>query len=328
MKWLLLCLTILYPSLIRKETYENIDLKKPFAHRFIVQNLASLTLRVYQRDCDFKEVCENTLIFQAPMVVGKDEDEYRSKLGFFKISSWTKFHQDYEGEYRPWNLNPPTSGSNRSLWNKTGPFGWYTAFLEPNAEGQWLHGTIGWGEDGERFIEHIKTNFGSYDRIRSKGCTRVNNQSIAFLRNFVPENSLVLKIYAKEDYSDPLLKKYYKTSRLNYWSYALSKQRQDKGDYVLENFDLPSIEQNPLVYSQVPQKILIKAKEDFVRKQKNYNPYELKRKDFQGKFLVDTGTLQDYKHPSSLNHNFNPIPKYFYESHQVFNPQLADIRKK
>lgn len=316
---------LLIPIQTSFEKLVSIDLKQPFKHRFIVQNLASLTIRVYQRNCEFTESCSNTLIFQAPMVIGKDEEETRSKLGFFKISKWGKFHQDYEGNYLAWNKNPPKPHSSRATWNKTGPFGWYTAFLEPNASEQWLHGTIGWGSDGENFIVHNKTQTGGFDRVRSKGCTRVSNQSIAFLRNFVPEGSLVLKIYALETLSDPSLAQYSTTKFSNSWTYSLSKKRIESDLFPLERFDLPYFEQNTLTYSQYPQVIEVKPKGEGLKNKKNYNPYELKRNDFKGAFLVDSGLLLNYSHPIQLLSNNNRIPKYF--NHNFDTPTTLALGK-
>lgn len=313
MRFCLLFTLLFAPSQLHLVNWTSMDLKANFKHRFVIQNLASLTIRVYQRNCDFNENCANTLIFQAPMVIGKDEDESRSKLGFFKISRWNNFHKDYEGKYLGWNQKPKPVNSSRSDWNKTGPFGWYTAFLEPNAKGQWMHGTIGWGSEGEKFINHNRSPSGNFDRIRSNGCTRVSNQSIAFLRNFVPENSLVLKIYALEDFQDPKLTQYQTTPFYNYWTYSLSKKKMNSAEqYPLEKFNIPFYEQGRLFYSQYPVKFEIKTKEEYLKKIKNYNPYDLSKKDFKGKFLVDSGLLINYEHPRKLEDNGNKIAKYFY----------------
>lgn len=302
-------MVLLFPGVIYQPEYQATDLQS-FQHRFIVQNLASLTLRVYQRNCDFTQSCANTLIYQAPMVIGADEEETRTQVGSYKIVDWIKFYQDIEGKYQPWSNHPAKPHQERRDWH-SGAFGWYTARLEPGADGQWLHGTIGWGADGEKFIKHNQTSSGRWDRVRSHGCTRVSNQSIAFLRNFVPKGSWVFRIYALEDLGDPKLLRYQSTPPQQIWHYALSKGRKDLLKNPLENFLDPVWEQNSLVYSAFPRIIQVQPKGEEVKGYKNYNPYEVKRNDFKGLFLVDEGVVVNYQTPKKIITNGYRFPDFF-----------------
>lgn len=271
---------------------------------FIVQNLATMTLRVYERTC-ILSICNNHLIMESPMVVGKDEEEKRSITGSFKIKAWAKFYQDGEKAHEKWNSKtPPPPGSTRGQWGNQGAFGWYTAILEPSASSQWLHGTVGWGRDLEKFIAPEVTPNGAVIRVKSKGCTRVSNQTIAWLRNFVPAGSQVFKIYAKESLKDPELKKYDQKEII--WIYKFSKGR-DSLDKPLENSPPPFFEEGTYQVDNIPTVVPARDKSEWIKGEINGNPYET---ELSGDFLVDEGMLRNYRKPKKIKQN-NKFPSWF-----------------
>ena len=137
---------------------------------FIVQNIATERTRVYEK-CQEKpetKACingtRNRLVFETEMVVGGDD--LRTDLGVQNISHWEKFYQDNNAHYPSWYdpSYPPTPKGGFLKWSKKsampnkqgqmrGAFGWYAAIMSPSATGQWMHGTIGWGDDKDSFIK-------------------------------------------------------------------------------------------------------------------------------------------------------------------------------
>lgn len=271
---------------------------------FIVQNLATMKIRVYERLC-LLDICSNHMLLEAPMVIGKDEDKTRSITGSFKIKSWAKFYQDGEKLHEKWNSKtPPKVGSSRGQWGHQGAFGWYAAILEPNASSQWLHGTIGWGRDQERFILPEVSPNGAVIRNKSKGCTRVSNQTIAWLRNFVPVGSYVFKIYAKEMIKDSELKKYGKEEKT--WTYKFSKGRDSKIS-PLENSPPPFFEEGSYLIDSIPTIYPSRQKSEWIKGEFNGNPYEV---EIRGEFAIDDGTLFGYVKPKKIK-EVNKFPTWF-----------------
>jgi hypothetical protein len=262
----------------------------PLAKKYIVSNLATLKLRVYQINC---ESCDSELIFETDMVIGKDEDFYRTKLGYYKITRWEQFHEDYQKKYLSWYKNPPSKNSSRKQWKNIGAFGWYAAIIEPSASGQWLHGTIGWAEEGEKFIEGEYSPSGAYIRVKSKGCTRVSNIAVAFLKDHVPVGSYIFRIYAQEKLLNPP-----NSPKTVYWSHQLVHRGKtlDGGSWsrTIEVKDY-----------------IIKNKLDKILGEKSNNPYDLNINNL-GVFYVDKGQIFNYQHPSSLpSDGFKKAPVFF-----------------
>ncbi len=199
---------------------------------FVVQNIATERLRVYKRNT---ETNSHKMILETEIVVG-DEKKSKSILGVFKITEWHKFYRDgarhYPSWYDPSLPMPPGPNSDALDWfdkdymprggDMRGAFGWYTAKIGPNAHYQWTHGTIGYGKQSYEFIEKTKGFWANLvANPRSSGCSRTNNEVIAYLRHILPAGTPIIKIYAKERYSDvsyaDMPEKY------NQWDYILTK---------------------------------------------------------------------------------------------------------
>ncbi|MES2963201.1 MAG: hypothetical protein V4760_04865, partial [Bdellovibrionota bacterium] len=192
---------------------------------FMIQNVATEKSRIYE-NCVSKKSdgsCVHRLILESEMTAGEDTrtKERRTLLGSFRITQWYKFYQDkqdlFPSFYAPGFPKLPDEGASVQTWlskkylpegkgQMRGAFGWYTAHLGPNADEQWTHGTFGWSEDGDKFIR--VTREPKYDHLRSAGCTRIENQAIAFARDVMPKGSKVIRIYAKEGYRDEKLTQY------------------------------------------------------------------------------------------------------------------------
>lgn len=297
---------------------------------FMIQNIATEKLRVYERSCPDNS-CAHKLILETNVVVGEDGHEVkeRTNLGSYRITGWRKFHEDAAQHYPSWydptypEVPKPGRGFNAWLRKKympeidgekegvmRGAFGWYASFVGPNADAQWTHGTIGWGEDKQRFIEKTKrflTNL--ITAPRSAGCVRTDNETIAYLRQILPVGTPVLRVYAIEKLADPNLAKY-KDQTPKYWDYILTKrgvrtdgQKSDRQE-VLQSGILRSevIEEGRYVINSTPE--VIEFTDDvgrFARKlgQKG-NSYGVAGEDMRGVYYVDSGLFHDYAHPQGL----------------------------
>ena len=243
---------------------------RPEYIKYIVANLATMKLRVYQLPC---EKCSAELIFTTDMVVGKDTEIERTKVGYYTIYRWEQFHEDYEKRYLAWNKKPPKPGSARSEWGSIGAFGWYAALLEPNAGGQWLHGTLGWAKDEENFIIPVMNAGGTSIRFKSHGCTRVSNPTISFLKDQVPVGSYVFRIYAKE-----AILKEQPTQEVG-WSHELKYKKKvlDKGTWTRE---------------LKTEALIVQNHKDKIKYARPNNPYKINIESL-GTFIVDKGQIKD-----------------------------------
>lgn len=240
------------------EDFRDID-----ADIYMVQNIATEKLRVYQRVCKDNS-CPPKIILETDFVAGmkKGDPDFtkNTRVGNFRIVEWHKFYQDRNGGHYPSWFDPsspavPDPEESWSKWFKKdvmpweschtdekgkshcsakgmmrGAFGWYTALVEPNANDQWTHGTIGWGDSS---VENIKRAKGedilgklasTFTSLRSSGCSRVSNKTIAFLRHLLPVGTPVIKIYALEKYQDEAsMKQTYEKDKKYTWEYALTK---------------------------------------------------------------------------------------------------------
>ncbi len=290
--------------------------QQPKANRlFVVTNIATEKIRVYER-CLPTDGCVNRMIFETDIVNGEDKDGTRTNVGFFQVQYWVKFYEVYRSGqktypawYKPGYPDVPPPG-NRTAWfdkqympngegDMRGAFGWYTAFVGPNADGQWTHGTGGWGKDKKDLILFKESFWGKlvnlFTSIRSHGCTRVDNESISYLRTLVPVGTPLIKIYAREAYRDPSRAMYPKNS--GRWEYIMTKNgHQQKDNHQLADRELvlrqgtPQsewIEQGVLEIDQTPDV----AAGDL---------YRLGNSSFQGHFVVDEGTVVNYRHPSQI----------------------------
>ncbi len=247
------------PGLSEYEDNKNFD-----ADVYMVQNIATEKLRVYQRVCkDFS--CPPKMIFETDFAAGYKKGDptfkYNTHVGSYRIFEWEKFYQDrgtgghYPSWYDPTYPAPPSDDDSWSKWfdkdvmpweycttedgeqvcshkgMMRGAFGWYTALVEPHyGTGQWTHGTIGWAKSsqenlarakGEDFLGKIANIVTS---LRSSGCSRVSNPSVAFLRHLLPPGTPVIKIYALEEYQDQAsMERNYNVGSTSVWDFILTK---------------------------------------------------------------------------------------------------------
>ena len=287
---------------------------------FVVQNIATETLRVYE-NCAWKgdaaKACKHRLILQTPMVVGENVIAKRTRLGSFRITKWFKFYQDAQDDfpsfYREESPALPGPGSDLQTWvsrtllpdgkgSVRGAFGWYTAYVGPDAEEQWMHGSWGWGADGTHFIDDLyRAPFDAQNLVASHGCTRVENQAIALMREFLVPGTKVVRIYAREALGGAAAPA---SKRLGKWSWELTRLNSDEapragkdeveaqklspndildsGTYVLDTHAVP-----------VPLRATANPHE-------SGNVYQIKPAAFKGVFFVDEGRVSSYEHPRGL----------------------------
>ncbi|HVK62815.1 MAG TPA: L,D-transpeptidase [Bdellovibrionales bacterium] len=312
---------------------------------FMVQNIATEKVRVYRR-CTAPEAngdCPHTLVLETDMSAGEDtpDKSRRTILGSFKITAWFKFYEDnqnlFPSWYRAYYPQIPGPGAELNDWLSTsllpdhrgltrGSFGWYTAHLGPDADAQWTHGTFGWGADGGKFIELIRDEkINAQMDPRSMGCTRVENQAIAWMREKLPVGTAVIKVYAREGYTDPDRRRY-QDFELAKWDWILTKQGVNESgaasaDRVrteragLNETDV--LERGTYSPDQVPDAIRVTGTTEGATAS-NGNLYNIPLKSFKGLFLVDEGKFSRdangnaYEHPKELRvggHAEHKLPK-------------------
>lgn len=304
----------------KKEMAEDRVSREKF---FIIQNVASERMRVYQRMCD-TGVCSHKMVLEAEIAVGeKDRDENTmTVLGNFAITKWFKFYRDGGHQYPSW-YDPsypamPKPGSSVFAWRSKkvmpdgqgsarGAFGWYTAHVGPNSYSQWTHGTVGWGSDKKKFIKQTRGFWANaFGDPRSHGCSRTDNESIAYLRHLVGVGTPLVKIYAVEAYGDSTLSAYPQEA-VN-WNYILTKngvrvdgEKADREEVLARGTD-PSrwLEEGTYTADIRPSARKFKGGSSGASSGKNANVYGLKDGQMHGVFLVDEGRVVNYSHPSSL----------------------------
>jgi hypothetical protein len=292
----------------------------PANRLFVITNVATEKLRVYQR-CLPTEGCVNRMLAEFDVVNGQDDDGTRTDVGHYRITSWEKFYESpahiYPAWYKPGYPPVPAPGNRRAWFESAympngvgkmrGAFGWYTAKIGPNPNGQWTHGTGGWGADKKSFID-FKDSFwggivGLFTSIRSKGCTRVDNESIAYLRSLLPVGTPLIKIYAKEGYRDANRSGY--SRQPTSWSYILTTvghqrtnnhQLADRQTVLSQGTPRSQwIEEGTLAVDQYPDAVA------FSGGKRGGDLYDLGERAFRGHFIVDEGTVMNYSHPSSIS---------------------------
>lgn len=332
-----------------RTTYKTFDGKY-----FVVVNVATETLRLYERVCADNS-CPHKMIMETEIVAGEDTDHKkeekgkgRSILGSYRVTNWTKFYEDSNGHYPAWYKDgypavPLPGDSGRDWFSKKfmpekqgvmrGAFGWYTAFVTPEPFGQWTHGTIGWGADKDVFIKRAKkTLINIVSDPRSSGCTRNNNEAIAFLREKLDVGAPIIKIYAQEAIQDLTLSKYPEQNIT--WNYILTKNRSQKADRAAVTKELGLNDQDVNAYWEAKRnggEVLIDPKSPlnqilevgsyeldshpdaiaFTPKEKMHgsisravgrkgNIYGMKTAEMHGVFYVDSGMLSEYAHPDRV----------------------------
>lgn len=356
-----------YDPIVKSEKYfintdylspKLVDYKEFVGKYFVVVNIATETLRLYERVCPDNS-CPHKMLMETEVVVGEDvnhakeeKGKGRSILGSYRVTGWTKFYQDPEGHYPAWYRDGypdmPPADANWNDWfsrkvmpidengkregKMRGAFGWYTAFVTPEAYGQWTHGTLGWGADKDKFIKRVKkTLINVISDPRSSGCTRNNNEAIAFIRQMIEVGAPIIKIYAKEEILDPTLSNYPQPTTP--WNYVLTKSKNqavDRSDVMkalgVTDADLDSYwaaklaggemildpksplsqvievgtydrDTHPDVIAYTPGEDLSKFERKIGRKG---NVYGIKSNEMHGVFYIDAGLLDGYAHPDSV----------------------------
>lgn len=307
----------------RIEDYKDFDGKY-----FVIQNLATERLRVYEKSCDVKNVCLNKMVMETEMAIGEDDDKNRSHVGSYRITDWWKFYQDHAAHYPSWYKDGypavPEAGSSFLKWFKSkympkedgkrkgdirGAFGWYTAWVGPNHNAQWTHGTVGWGSDKDALIKATKKTFTNvFANPRSSGCSRMNNEAIAYLREILPVGTPIIKVYAKEALLDGHRSNYKRKTAP--WEYILTKNNAysttnfSSDREKVESRNIPKerrLEEGTFVMDTYPTMFNFTDGEDLgsyeAKTNTTGNVYRIEESKMKGVLYVDAGLLEDYSHP-------------------------------
>lgn len=303
---------------------EKLDYKEFTGDIFMIENIATEKVRVYKRVCADNS-CPHQMILETNAVVGRDNEEDRSMVGSYRLTEWRKFYRDGAANYPSWYdpelPMPPKPGKSIRHWLKDkympyggtmrGAFGWYTALVEPNANGQWTHGTVGWGEDKDKFINQTKRLISNiFTAPQSAGCTRTDNESIAYLRQILPVGTPIIRIYAKEALHDKTLAGYSQVK--DKWEYVLTKrgvrtdgQKADRDEVMSSNVRSDEIiEEGVYEINRWPEVIEYTPGADLGRISRRVgqkgNAYAVEQSDMRGVFYIDTGLVENYAHPKVL----------------------------
>ncbi len=330
---------------------------------FVIQNVATEKTRVYER-CTQSIDCAHKMVFETDMIVGRPEDApknfptgYRTWLGHSKIKEWVKFYQDGGKNYPRWytpgqdiRTIPEPIGDSKLFGSKKwtmskpaggntvyGAFGWYAAKLHPESTSdgvgsQWIHGTIGWGKDGTAPIEVARSGFiNLFGNPGSKGCTRLENRAVAYLRELLPVGTDIYRVYAREatreieqaskggvfskaEVKSPLARYSNEFANSLVWNYMLltngaaesngltadAQVIQSKGISVVAGQNL--IEQGTYKVDQYPTTIALNYSKSAY--DGGGDRYEIQDQFgstpnvFKGYFVIDEGRFVDYAHPS------------------------------
>ncbi len=309
----------------------------------VIQNIATEQLRVYER-CTLYPECPHRMIMETEIVVGRthaepdkekkinDPNRFLTWVGRYKLTEWKKFYQDYKAHYPSWyhpDYPPIPQKPRTKQWfakelmpngvgSARGAFGWYTAMVEPNSNQQWIHGTYGWGRDRNKYIHYTRNLWVNiFANPRSSGCTRVENQAIAYLRHLLPVGTEIVRVYAHEGYRDPNRTAYNAAARPVAWDWVLTTEGVQKDgpdsdrQAVLERRISPAsfIEQGTYAIDRYPDAKGIMPKEPYYSG-KSGNTYAIHDNEFQGVYLVDEGRFIYYRHPT-------PLPRGGYEETEL-----------
>ncbi len=298
------------------------------ASYFIVQNIATEKMRIYER-CTTSPDCAHRMIFETDMVVGKlsaDHDLW-TRVGTYKVEKWVKFYEDGGQAYPSWydSAYPatPAAGGSYGNWSSSsalpngqgalrGAFGWYAAMLAPSAHGQWIHGTIGWGADGDKFIQQTRSMLANiFSDPRSHGCTRLENRAVAYVQSFITAGTDVFRVYAKEAVADSQLQSYQSQRNPVRFDFILTKDQVRKDnpnssakpavesrlrDGKISSSDV--LEEGSYEASQFPSVQGLTGKR--ASSGKSGDTYSLGEPAFHGVFMVDQGRFVNYEHPEAM----------------------------
>ncbi|MCB0420530.1 MAG: L,D-transpeptidase, partial [Bdellovibrionales bacterium] len=260
--------------------------------------------------------CAHKMVFETDIVVG-EHGKNESVTGYFHVTSWHKFYQDAAGLYPSW-YDPnypavPSPSEGASAWTKNlpykgasvrGAFGWFAAKVGPNSHYQWTHGTIGWGSNKQEFIEATRGWLANlFLDPRSHGCTRTDNESIAYIRHLIDVGTPLIKVYAKEAFADPYLRNY--SEQKGEWDYIMTKngvrvdgQKPDREEVLSAGTPRSQwLEEGTYRVDRYPTaKPFLKGSMG-AKSSENGNVYALDHKDMRGVLLIDEGRLVGYKKP-------------------------------
>lgn len=321
--------------------------QEPRSRYFMIQNVATEKLRVYEKGCD-QGSCAHKMILEADIAVGeKTKDRERmTVLGYFHITDWIKFYQDGAGTYPSWFdpalPMPPAPHAGVLSWTSKrlmpangagkvrGAFGWYTALVGPNPHNQWTHGTLGWGADKDKYIRATRGFWANlFTDPRSHGCSRTDNETIAYVRHLLPVGTPLMKVYAIEELSDSTLSRY--PEKTKNWDYIMTKRgvrvangEEADRDYVMAKNVAKTdwLEEGTYTVHLLPSIKKFRAGSSGAKSGKNGNLYGLDNSEMHGKLLVDEGLLVNYSHPASLQ-----VGGYGRDSLPAFATSGADIVK-
>lgn len=303
------------------------DHKEFTGEYFVVQNIATERARVYKRGCE-TGACDHELVLETQVAMGEDSAGERTWAGSYRITDWVKFYQDGKKHYPSW-YDPrypavPKPGKGFTSWLRKkympevngdkigvmrGAFGWYAALVGPNHNDQWSHGTIGWGEDKDKFILKTKRLLPNiFTSPRSHGCTRHNNEAIAWMNAHLPVGTPIIKIYAIEGLANSEQEEKERGS----WNYIMTKDgvrasgaaatNADKDDVLARITDMELIiEQGTFEFDRTPDVIEYTPGEDTSGFRRSLgssgNIYGIPSDKMKGIFYIDTGRLSGYDHP-------------------------------
>lgn len=303
---------------------------------FVVQNIATERMRVYER-CTLAPDCPHQLIMESDMVVGRTSSKglkgqpFLTRVGYYTLTKWVKFYEDNASHYPSW-YDPkyprvPKDADASDWMGKDllpnpkqniyrGAFGWYAGMVAPNADFQWIHGTYGWGKDGDKYIQLTRNLFlNLVSDPRSAGCTRLENQAVAWLRHHIEPGTEIFRVYAMEAFADPKLSRYANQMKPTEWEWMLTgtgvrlqnaassdknvvKKLMERG-LVKENDILEtgvySVDQYPNGLGFTPTLFGLGSSQGTTG-----DTYSIGKKGFKGVFLVDEGRFVNYVHPKDV----------------------------
>lgn len=356
----------LYSSLAVAQAVNN---KTNGSKYFVIQNIATERMRIYER-CTETPDCAHRMVMETEFVAGRtegpkrDRDRFQTWLGLYKITSWVKFYEDQMKHYPSWYdpkypEAPSPQDDPQSWFNKKfmpnpgtgsmrGAFGWYAGLVGPNANYQWIHGTIGWGSQKNKFIKYTRSFWVNLvANPRSSGCTRLENEAVAYTQYLLPVGTEVLRVYAKEGIRDESLTTYQNQSQPAAWDYILTNEHvrskvnvTSAKDSVLARQVSESqiLESGTYQIDQVPNGIGFTDKPTARQRQKGNsgNAYGVPSEEMKGVLLIDEGRLVDYEHPKSLTvgglkeNNKPSLPESYKTggTYSLFKPKYDNSKRE
>lgn len=330
---------------LSKKKQDQRIINDPQFKYFMVQNIASEKMRIYERMCDDGS-CAHKMILETNIAVGEQKDSKPDMMtiaGNFHLGKWTKFYQDaavlYPSWFDPALPMPPKPGAGVLSWTKDnvkpkgshvrGAFGWFTAFPSGGQTNeQWTHGTLGWGSDKDKYIKATRGFWANlFADPRSHGCSRTDNESIAYIRYLLPVKTPMIKIYAREALADPTRAGY--SQEKTDWQYILTKKgvRVDgeiaDRETVLRNGTPKEqwLEEGTYSVDSFPDVKKFKGGGRGARAGKSANIYGLKEDKMVGYFLPDAGVVVDYQNPEGITrggYREKAVPDFMVSKSKTF----------